>query len=72
MSDSAIPFSNLKSENHAVPLQFSPFPPNLNPISTVSLFLELNINSTSCQSLVPVTLLDAYTVFDKHICAPEP
>ena len=61
---SLFPSSILKSENHTSPLAFPAVPPNLNAISTVSLFLELNTNSSSCQSVSPLIATDLSTVSD--------
>src|SRR5574344_1120242 len=55
------------SENHAVPIQLSAYPPNLNPIFTSFLFFESNKNSTFVQSDVPTTLSDFSTVSPTHI-----
>ena len=59
---SGTPSSIVILENHAVPLQLPTFPPNLNPIFTSSLFLELNKSSIFCQSLEPVIAIDLVVV----------
>ena len=66
------PSSNVKSLNHAVPVHLPWYPPSLNPISTSSLFFELNIISIFCHSVVPVTDTDFSVVPITDICAPTP
>ena len=67
---SAVPLSIVISENHAIPLQLSSYPPSLNPIFISSLSLESINSCISCQSLVPTIDFDFSVVSKTAMLAP--